>query len=312
MEVGKLKDRYSEDKLNEVRDYLRALEIYLDQSGKNFETCSSDDLENYMDHLISVKQNSLERLIAIARYFYDYDYPSLYIFMTGVLGGVGVIASINSKSKAMNQDLQLEVPDLGLTPSKLFPPTRQMVKEISRLDKDVYREILADNHHQIPRESILTEKTFYESSISLEAYLYERHKRKVQELQDHCDSGKVWFEQVISQEIVDYVSSNQEILSGVYKDGYIYITKFPYKTEAVLHAECDLFKRYHYCHCPYAKESILSDEPVDSEWCYCSAGFAKFPFEVILDRPLKIELLESVLRGDLRCRFRIRLERACQ
>lgn len=155
---------------------------------------------------------------------------------------------------------------------------------------------------------MMGEKTFYESSESLPVYLKERHQRKVEELQEFCDQKWIWFEQKITEEVVDYVRSNQEILSGVYEDGYIYVTKFPYNTQGVIHAETDQMKRYHYCHCPFAKESLLTGTPVDYEWCHCSGGYAKYPYEVIFNRALEVELLESVLKGDSKCRFRIRLD----
>jgi len=309
MELNKLRERYDDDELLKVKGYLEALELFLTHQGKSFDSCTNLDLENYMESLVSKGLNDLNRIFAIARYFYFYDYNELYLFMTGVLGSIGVISSINDKSRRLGQSVQLEVPEIGLTPKKLYPKTKEFIKEIMQLECRDYREILADNHHQIPRESILKEKKLYDKSVSLELYLKERHQRKVNELQHYCDHKKVWFEQMITQEVVDYVASNQEILSGVYEEGFIYITKFPYNTSQVIHSDSDEMRRYHYCHCPFAKESILTNEPVDSEWCYCSAGFAKFPYEVIFDQPLQVELIESVLKGDSCCRFRIRWEK---
>jgi len=41
------------------------------------------------------------------------------------------------------------------------------------------------------------------------------------------------------------------------------------------------------------------------KWCYCSGGFAKFPFEVIFDRELTVKVISSPLKGDNICRFAI-------
>lgn len=46
---------------------------------------------------------------------------------------------------------------------------------------------------------------------------------------------------------------------------------------------------------------------VPSDWFYCSAGFAKFPFEVILEKELSVKVLSSALDGDGLCRFEIDL-----
>jgi hypothetical protein len=62
------------------------------------------------------------------------------------------------------------------------------------------------------------------------------------------------------------------------------------------------------CHCPFAREAILgNDVKIDSKWCYCSAGFTKLPFDVVLDQDLQIKCLNSALAGDPICRFAISL-----
>jgi hypothetical protein len=67
-------------------------------------------------------------------------------------------------------------------------------------------------------------------------------------------------------------------------------------------------KRYHTCHCPLARTSIITGGPeVPSEWCYCSGGYGKLPFEVVFGEELEVEILESVLAGDPRCRFAIKM-----
>lgn len=312
MNLDQLKKYYDENELKEVQNYLESYMAFLAIHNSSLDNQDSDVLELYMEALIESKNNTMDRLLALARYFYGYGYQQLYLFMTGVLGGIGVVDSINRKSeKVLEKGLDLKVPMLGETPKKMCRYTHHYMETLKTLEPEQYKNILADNHHQIPKSSMDAEKKYYEQSDSLEAYLVERHQRKVAELQEHCDENKIWYEQKITQAVVDYVAENQEILSGVMKDGDLYITKFPYHPEGVFNAENDLMRRYHYCHCAFAKASILTDHPVDSDWCYCSGGFAKFPFEVILGRTLEVTLLESVLKGDDKCRFKVRIENGC-
>jgi hypothetical protein len=120
--------------------------------------------------------------------------------------------------------------------------------------------------------------------------------------------GKLFYESEITPQIVEFVRSNQEILSGVRRGDRIYTTKFPYAPKNYLSETDRRMKRYYACHCPLARESILRDEPrISPIWCYCSGGFEKFLFDVIFDEPVEVETLESVLRGDLRCRFVIKI-----
>ena len=58
-------------------------------------------------------------------------------------------------------------------------------------------------------------------------------------------------------------------------------------------------------------EAILRGEPnISSNWCYCSGGFVKYPYEAILGRELRVDLLQSALKGDPVCRFAIHLDSA--
>jgi hypothetical protein len=88
----------------------------------------------------------------------------------------------------------------------------------------------------------------------------------------------------------------------------LYITKIPYNAKEYLVEKDPTLKRYYACHCPWARESIkrgnLSMNPI---FCNCSGGFSKKPWEVIFDQPLQVEVLESALKGDLRCRFVVHL-----
>jgi hypothetical protein len=66
-------------------------------------------------------------------------------------------------------------------------------------------------------------------------------------------------------------------------------------------------KRAIYCHCPRIRDALKTDTPISASYCYCGAGYYKGIWEEILQRPVKVELLESVLKGDDACKIRIHL-----
>lgn len=68
-------------------------------------------------------------------------------------------------------------------------------------------------------------------------------------------------------------------------------------------------KRQLYCHCPRIRDVLKTSETISPTYCYCGAGFYRGIWEEILQRPVEIELLETVLKGDQVCRFAIRLPR---
>ena len=88
----------------------------------------------------------------------------------------------------------------------------------------------------------------------------------------------------------------------------VYVTKIPFRAKDWLEEKDPVKRRHLYCHCPWARESILSEAgPVPSEFCRCSAGFHRKPWEAIFGDGVSCAVLESVLAGDDRCRFRIDL-----
>jgi hypothetical protein len=52
---------------------------------------------------------------------------------------------------------------------------------------------------------------------------------------------------------------------------------------------------------------IRQGDTISPTYCYCGAGFYRGIWEEILQRPVEIEVLETVLKGDAVCRFAIRL-----
>ena len=56
------------------------------------------------------------------------------------------------------------------------------------------------------------------------------------------------------------------------------------------------------CLCPLVESKPAG---LSSTYCSCSVGYVKEWYDILLGRPTKVELLESVLRGDKRCKFKI-------
>lgn len=61
------------------------------------------------------------------------------------------------------------------------------------------------------------------------------------------------------------------------------------------------------CHCPRVRLAPLLDETLPRTDCCCGAGFYKGIGEPILGRPIRVEVLSSVLSGDEQCSIAIRL-----
>lgn len=300
---------------------VQALESRLASYGASLETAAVGDIRAYLQSLIKNGTNTGETLPALARYFYLTGRNEIYVYFTSLLGGVGVIESITERLAGLESRETADAlagsvpkPPLGSDPEAFPAFTRALMERLeSSLPERTVRRALAGNHHQIPAAAFDEEKERFQSAASMDEYLLAHHERQVAELQRHCDTDTVWYEQIITQEVVDFVAADPEIQSAVREGDTLYTTKIPYDPARYLAEDDPIKKRYYACHCPFVREAILRGETGISEnWCYCSGGFVKHPYEVLLGRELRVELLQSALKGDPVCRFAIHLDSAAE
>ena len=291
-------------------------ESFLGGRGKTFVLATVEDLRDYVSALIEQQRNSEERLVAIARYSYLEKRNDLYVYLAAILGGSRVITSISDRLEALaGEDVRnlvfegIESPPLGSTSEVQSPVVQVLVSRLeSTLAPELCRNVLAGNHHGISVESFTEYRDWFNCSESIDAFLVKVHEEAVKDLEQHMLEGRLWYEQEITSDVLEFVRTNQEILSAVRKKNRLFVTKIPYSPKDYLKEKDPLMKRYHACHCPLVRSSILvEDVRISPTWCYCSAGFEKLMFDVVFGEQLKVELLETVLGGDLRCRFSIEI-----
>jgi len=158
---------------------------------------------------------------------------------------------------------------------------------MGRLDKVAAQkdrtEIMAECSHKFPKRKINAMKKALAESGDLESLIRTMHK----------DSS--WF----GLSFYEYPEK---------KGNVIYVTKIPFDPKGFKKATNKTEKRYHYCHCALVKELIRNPtEKISPTFCYCGAGWYKSLWEGILEKPVRVDLLESVLQGDDSCKFAIRL-----
>lgn len=61
---------------------------------------------------------------------------------------------------------------------------------------------------------------------------------------------------------------------------------------------------YNRCYCGSVSKTR---QPFSATYCHCSCGWYRQLFETLLDRPVEVELLSSIIQGDERCQFLIHI-----
>jgi hypothetical protein len=289
-------------------------EDYLEKRKASFESAGLDELKNYVSLLIKEGRNSMDRLIALARYCSFAKKNNYFVYLVSLFGArnvlpdigkrLGTIAGKETRRKVFEG---FELPPLG-SPQDDYPKlTKKIVDALeAELPSETCREVLTWNYHKVPVKAFKEKKERFEKARSIDEFLKDEHRRFVEELSGYMQRKEIWYEQEITPEVLELVKGNQEIQNGVRQGDKIYVSKIPFAPKQYLAEKDPVIKRYYACHCQLVRTAIRDGKPkISPVFCYCSGGYEKLPYDVIFGEPVEIELLESALKGNMRCRFAI-------
>lgn len=305
---------FSIEESNFAVSALDELNSFFSKTDTSIEKCSVKHMQEYIGSLTEKGKNSQEILLALARAAYVSTNREVYIYFTKIVERESIVGNLKShmkstigveKTEALFNGLDL--PPAGAPPEDVIPYTQKLMSRLqSELSEEECRSALTANAHGIPPEAFRVEAEKLKEMGDLRSYLDDFHRRSVKTLQEHADSGKVWFEQIITQTTVDFVKSHKEVMGGVLQGNKIYWTKIPYDMESWLNEQDPEMKRYYACHCPMAREVLKKkDESIPRAWCNCTSGYIQQRFNAIFGEEVQVDLLETVLDKEDRCRFSI-------
>ncbi len=176
-----------------------------------------------------------------------------------------------------------------------------------RIDTETIKHILYRVRHGLhPSQSAWARDKFLEVG-DLDKFLQMCHDNEIGHFIELNREKKDFYGDEITDEVLEFIKSNPALLAPVRKGNKLYCMAFPANMQKYLDASDEKMKRYYACHCPFAKESILSEVSVSSTLCNCSLGHVMNFTEAFLGRELEGRVLHSVLGGDLTCEYEITL-----
>jgi len=113
----------------------------------------------------------------------------------------------------------------------------------------------------------------------------------------------------LEERLIKTILSRGWGLAGLREGNTIIATKIPKSgfLEQYINEPDPLQKRRLYCHCPRVRDGVGADPTLPITYCYCGAGFYQGIWEEILGKPVRVEMLESVMQGDDVCKIAIHL-----
>ncbi|MCJ7424471.1 hypothetical protein MUP01_09430 [Candidatus Bathyarchaeota archaeon] len=298
----------------------REFETFLNRKdrNRNMSNAVPDDLENFACLLIENGTNTWENFLALLRYARFASNREAEIALLELMDGSDVLENLSEtlrqtvgESKRDDILAEVKLPPLGTSSKEKPKITKKFMERLeAKLDEKTCREILLSGPHAGPREEYLPERKEFLASKSIDDFLAKRHRKYLAALEKHVKEKTLYFTQEIDQGVLEYVRNTPTCQNGVRDGDIIYITKIPYNAKKCLHEKDEKKKRYYYCHCPWVREAIKSGVKISPNFCYCSAGFEKRPWDVIFDQPVEADVIETVLKGDLVCKFAIHIPKS--
>ena len=198
--------------------------------------------------------------------------------------------------------------DADAPPADVIDWTRAAVEQlVGAVGEKKAQAILARCACRYPVDDLQDVREAYEASSDLDVAhrmlqdRFERFLRDVLELDD---------------ELIDDILARGWGLAGVREGSTIIATKIPKSGNLLAYMEetNSLRRRQLYCHCPRVRELLSSParkwpQPVAKAYCHCGAGFYQGIWEEIVQAPVQVKVLESVLTGDEVCRIAIQIPR---
>ncbi len=113
----------------------------------------------------------------------------------------------------------------------------------------------------------------------------------------------------VSEEMLTEIVGQGWGSAGIKMGHTIIATKIPKSDHLIeyMNETNSEIRRQYYCHCPRVREAVKDNLMISSTYCYCGAGFYKGIWEEILQQPVEVEVLESVLSGGDVCKIAIHL-----
>ncbi len=293
-----------------VGDFAKAL---TDLGAEAATAAGKKEVGRFARELIAEGRNTLENFAHLRDYAGWLGQRPLHVALIELMDCHNAIEVLADEiEKGHGQEVRERVfrealPPLGADEAERCAHTRTITERMAQqISPEEARAAWYQVQHGIPadrwRQSDVANREKFEQCGSIDEFLVLKRQERDALLTRLRDEDKLWYTVEITDEVLAFVKSDPEMEVGRREGDRIYISKIPYNAVRYLHETDPRLKRYYACHCPLLREAILQDQQISPDACSCSLGHASH-YLAGLGVELKGEVLESVVKGDPRCRF---------
>ena len=294
---------------------VRAFEAGLFTLGTAIETAGKPEVDRHARRMIADGSNTLENFEILQSYALWRGLRPLYVALVEVTdchNGMETLAEI--LETLYGADVRAKVfleplPPLGADEKERLEYTKTIMGRMNTLLKpsEIRAAWFRVQHGIKPEEwcsADAAERERYAGCATVDEFLRLKRTNRNAALTGMHDRGELWFTMEMTDEVLAFLTDEHHMRLGEHNGRKgIVVTKVPYRAAQFIRETDDTLKRYYVCHCPLVREAILRGETVSSDVCYCSLGHASHFLTGMGLETLEGEVIESAVRGDVRCRF---------
>lgn len=179
--------------------------------------------------------------------------------------------------------------------------TRTAIEKLSTLvEEDRLRTIMTGCACQYPESELSDIRQKYAETQNLDIVHSMLQQRFENFLEESLELDRTMITEIINRGwgLAGIIDGDSIIATKIPKSGFLV---------AYMNETDPQKKRQYYCHCPRVREVIKHGETLPKIYCYCGAGYYKGIWEEILQKPVQVEVIESVLEGAEVCKISIHL-----
>ncbi|MHA1474688.1 MAG: hypothetical protein ACTSQ5_05830 [Promethearchaeota archaeon] len=306
----------SMEKITNALTIIEQFESFLHKIGSDLTTITYDNVYDFSTKLIQENINTYQNFVYVLYFGYYLNNHDIVNAIMETLDGREMFPNLSKQLiEKFGQEFHdnifsgIELPPLGLPPKKKPEIIKKLVSRIiEKLGPEKSIEFFKPGLRNKYPDSYVKGRDSFRKSQNIDELLKIKHQTLVDNLTKHYEANTLFFAQPVTSEVLEFVKNDQKIGAGIRKGNKILMKKIPCMTSMAL-SETDNRKRnYYVCHNPMIREALLEeDNPIDPIFCNCSGGFIKNYWEGVLECPIDVELLDSVIKGDKFCEFVIHL-----
>lgn len=297
-------------RLKRVTDFIAFID---GDEGDKIMYAGKNEVEKYSRKLIEEEKNSYDTFLILREFSAWLEQWNLYTALIDIVECDNTMQVLSKDilkrhgQETLGKIFHKEIPPLGADEKERYAFTKIITAGMSQfLTPEESESAWFRLQHGIPashwKNGDARNRKLFRECKDIDTYLETRGKALIEYLTRLKSEGKPWYSQELDGEVLEFITQNPEIEAGKREGDRIFITKIPYQAKRYLHETDPVMKRYHACHCPLVREGILRNETIAADICRCSLGHASHYLSG-LGKNLQGEVLESVIRGDTRCRF---------